>query len=399
MDAMQSVAKPIQDPAYGIAAQATPEKIFARSHNLLIWVAILCLVYLMLVAVATISSGFSLAAGGREGAERLFAFANTPLTGLLIGILATSLVQSSSTVSSIIVGLVAGGLPIGTAIPMIMGANIGTTITNTLVSLGHINQGKAFQRAFAAALVHDCFNLLAVAIFLPLEILTGFLERSAEAISMTLVSGLEVDLIGLNFIKAITTPPVNLMRDLLVGLPEVWAGIFCVTIGMALIFFAISLMSKLLRKILAGRAKRILHKTINHSPVSGICSGLVVTVMVQSSSTTTSLAVPLAGARIFRISEIYPFMLGANIGTTVTGLLAATAFSDPVALQIALVHLLFNVAAVTLIYGLKTLRVLPIHAAKAVAKLATKRKSLALAYIVTIFFALPALVVYCGSIF
>ena len=96
---------------------------------------------------------------------------------MILGTLATALVQSSSTVTSVIVGMVAGGLPVSIAVPMIMGANMGTTITNTIVSLGMARQKDVFRRAFAAATVHDFFNLLAVAILLPLELMFGLLDR------------------------------------------------------------------------------------------------------------------------------------------------------------------------------------------------------------------------------
>ena len=120
------------------------------------WFAIAGLVYVLLVAVATIGGGFKLATG--DQARELFAFASNPITALVIGTIATALIQSSSTVTSIIVGLVAGGLPVEIAIPMVMGSNIGTTITNTIVSLGHVRQGEEFKRAFAAATIHDFFN-------------------------------------------------------------------------------------------------------------------------------------------------------------------------------------------------------------------------------------------------
>ncbi len=138
----------------------------SASAKLFNWLSIVLLVYLVLVAVGTVSGGFKLASGGSEGAKEIFAFATNPIVALLLGALATALVQSSSTVTSVIVGLVAGGLPISIAIPMVMGANIGTTITNTLVSIGHIRSKEEFRRAFAASTVHDFFNLLAVAIFL-----------------------------------------------------------------------------------------------------------------------------------------------------------------------------------------------------------------------------------------
>ena len=121
--------------------------------------------------------------GGSEGAKEIFAFADNPFMGLLMGILATSLIQSSSTVTSVIVGLCAGGLPINVAVPMIMGANVGTTVTNTLVSLGSVRNRQNFKRALAAATIHDFFNILAVIIFLPIEILFQPLQRIASFVT------------------------------------------------------------------------------------------------------------------------------------------------------------------------------------------------------------------------
>ena len=64
-------------------------------------------------------------------------------------------------------------LTVKLAIPIVMGANIGTSVTNTIVSIGQITNKNDFRRAFAGATVHDVFNWLAVAVFLPLEIITG----------------------------------------------------------------------------------------------------------------------------------------------------------------------------------------------------------------------------------
>ena len=80
---------------------------------------------------------------------------SNPLVGLFTGILATTLAQSSSTITSIAVGLVASrALTIEGAIPVVMGANIGTSVTNTLVSMGHITRKEEFRRALAGATVH-----------------------------------------------------------------------------------------------------------------------------------------------------------------------------------------------------------------------------------------------------
>ena len=95
------------------------------------------------------------------------------------------------------------GYRFSTAIPMIMGANIGTTVTNTLVSMGHVGDKKEFRRAFAAATVHDFFNLIAVFVFLPLEMMTGFLAQGSAMLADVLVGGHSVE-VSFNPLKAMT---------------------------------------------------------------------------------------------------------------------------------------------------------------------------------------------------
>ena len=365
------------------------------SAKLFNWLSIVLLVYLVLVAVGTVSGGFKLASGGSEGAKEIFAFATNPIVALLLGALATALVQSSSTVTSVIVGLVAGGLPISIAIPMVMGANIGTTITNTLVSIGHIRSKDEFRRAFAASTVHDFFNLLAVAIFLPLEIMFGMLEKLASGLAHVFVGDADLSLKSYNFIKPLVKPAVSVVKDGVSFLDSTAAGIAMVVIGIMMILFAVTYLGKLLKKALVGKAKELLHSAIGRGPVVGISSGALVTVMVQSSSTTTSLMIPLAGSGVFTTRQIYPFTLGANIGTTITALLAATSITGPaaeVALTIALVHVMFNVFAVALIYGLPLLREIPLHLAEKLAEIGAQNKPAALAYVLGSFFVFPGLI-------
>ncbi|MGY3922946.1 Na/Pi cotransporter family protein [Aeromonas jandaei] len=358
------------------------------------WMSVIALVYLILVAVGAVSHGFKGFSGGAEGAAQIFAFANNPFVALLLGILATALVQSSSTVTSVIVGLVAGGLPIGMAIPMVMGANLGTTITNTIVSLGHVRDRTEFRRAFAAATVHDFFNLLAVVIFLPLELMFGLLQHSAEWLANMLVGSANMSMKGMDFMKPLTAPAQQLIDSAVSFLPGKGAAIATIVIGILLILASVTYLGKVLQKVLVGRAKEVLHKALGRGPLSGITSGALVTIMVQSSSTTTSLMIPLAGGGVFSTRQLYPFTLGANIGTTITALLAATAISGAgaqLALTIALVHVLFNVFAVALIYGLPFLRDLPVRAAEGLARIGSENKLLALGYVAGLFFALPAL--------
>ncbi|MEM8720069.1 MAG: Na/Pi symporter [Cyanobacteria bacterium P01_G01_bin.39] len=371
-----------------------------QGNKLLQWISVLLLVYLLIAAVGMIGTGFKTATG--ERAEELFAFATNPFLGLIVGTVATALIQSSSTVSSIVVGLVAGGLPVGTAIPMIMGANIGTSITNTLVSLGHVGDKSEFKRAFAAATIHDFFNLLSVVIFLPIEILFHPLEKIAHLLAENLVGGGSLSVKDLNFVKASTKPVVHLFEGITQFLPAPFDGIALIILGIGLIFLTISFVGKLLKKLMVGRAKEVLHTAIGKGPIAGIAAGTFMTVLVQSSSTTTSLMVPLAGSGVFRLEQIYPFTLGANIGTCITALLAATSVSGAEAvpaLEIAMVHLLYNTFGVIVIYGIPFLCRLPIVFATNLAAVASERKAIAFAYIIGVFFVIPGLLLGGTAIF
>ncbi|MBT5185665.1 MAG: Na/Pi symporter [Kordiimonadaceae bacterium] len=368
--------------------------------SILQWISIALLVYLLISSVGMIGAGFKGATKGQ--ATELFQFATNPFMGLIIGILATAMIQSSSTVTSIIVGLVAGGLPVETAVPMIMGANIGTTITNTIVSLGHVRKKKEFRRAFASATVHDFFNVMAVAIFLPIEIIFHPLSKLGGFFANMFVGGENMSVKGLNFVKPATKPVIEMFTEISRMISESGIYIVLIILGIMTIFFAITVIGKLLKKLMVGRAKIIMHNAIGKGPLTGLFSGAVITVLVQSSSTTTSLMVPLAGSGVFRLKQIYPFTLGANIGTTITALLAATAISGEtavLALQIALVHLFYNSAAVVFIYGIKNLRKIPIRGAIWLSRIAADNKVVALLYIIGVFFALPAALIFITNQF
>ncbi len=365
----------------------------ATPNRPLQWVALLAMLYLLLVSVGMIGSGFKWAAG--EQAKELFAFASNPVAGLMIGIVATALIQSSSTVTSIIVGLVAGGLPVETAIPMVMGANIGTTVTNTLVSLGHARCKDEFRRAFTCATVHDFFNLFAVAIFLPLEMMTGLLSKISSWLVAPLMQADNLSMKSLNFIKPITKPVVNGAKSVFDVLPGNLGGVALVIFGIVAVIVAITVMGKLMKSLMVGKAREVLNSAIGRGPVHGIASGTLVTILVQSSSTTTSLVVPLVGTNVLSVRKVYPFTLGANIGTCITALLAATAVTGDnavFALQIALVHLTFNVLGILVIFGIPFLRELPLKCAEILGDYAAKSKLAVVAYLTLVFIALPGIV-------
>ena len=213
------------------------------------------LIYIFLVGVSSLEGGIKVM--GADTQASLFSNVDHPLAGLFVGILGTVLVQSSSASTSVIVGLVASGaLGVDDAVPMIMGANIGTTVTNTLVSLGHVRQSNEFRRAFAAATVHDFFNVMAVALLLPVELATGWLSSIAEWISDKLVgsAGAEWE----SPIKKWVKEPVGWIKDALgsFGAETNVLGTLMVIIGLIVVLSSLIFITKNMKTLIAERVEQ-----------------------------------------------------------------------------------------------------------------------------------------------
>ncbi len=352
-------------------------------------VLVFALIYIFLVGVSSLESGIKVM--GADTQANLFESVNNPIAGLFVGILGTVLVQSSSASTSVVVGLVASGaLGVDAAVPMIMGANIGTTVTNTLVSLGSIRQSDEFKRAFAAATVHDFFNLLAVAILLPIELLTGALSNIATSITEALGGSAGSE--WKSPIKKWVKEPVGWLKDGLgeLGLEENLLGTTMVLVGLVIVLAALTFITKNMKKLVADRVERSLNAVLGSGGgVVAMVLGLIITVAVQSSSITTSIMVPLAAAGVVTLRNIFPVTLGANVGTTITALLAALASGSVDALTIALVHTTFNVTGIAILYPMPRIRMIPLRAAERMAELAVERHTMAVAYVVTLFIVIP----------
>jgi sodium-dependent phosphate cotransporter len=142
----------------------------------------------------------------------------------------------------------------------------------------------------------------------------------------------------------------------------------------------------------------MLHRTLFRTPLVAIAAGAVITVMVQSSSVTTSVMVPLVGAGVITLRQLFPFTVGANIGTTVTAMLAALATASPAAITVAFTHLLFNLGGTLLVYA-SPLRALPLALAGKLGELAAANRAFAGVYVVVVFFGLPlALLLVSGTL-
>jgi len=349
------------------------------------------LIYTFLVGVSSLESGIKVM--GADTQESLFSSVSNPVAGLFVGILGTVLVQSSSASTSVIVGLVGtGALGVGDAVPMIMGANIGTTVTNTLVALAHMRQSEEFKRAFSAATVHDFFNLMAVSIILPIELATNVLSNSAEKISEQLVGSAGSE--WKSPIKKWVKEPVGWLKDLgdAIGASGNVLGTLLVAIGLVIILISLAFITKNMRKLVADRIEASLNKVLGKGAGTvAMLLGLVITISVQSSSITTSIMIPLAAAGVVTLRNIYPVTLGANVGTTITALLAALATSRPEALTVAIVHTLFNVGGIVLLYPMPYVRDIPVRLAENLAKIAINRRVAAVVYVVVVFIVVPLL--------
>jgi len=353
------------------------------------WVKLAALLYLFFVAVKLMGHSFT-GMGKDHVREMLSQATRNPFSGLLIGVLCTALIQSSSTTTAMVVGFVSGGvLNMGNAIPIIMGANIGTTVTNLLVSFGHIRNKTDFHRAYQVAIVHDVFNIYVVILLLPLEMYTHYLERSSLWLAKALV-GNE----GMSFqspLNLILKPTINIIDTLVVGNAGQYAGsIIMLIMALAMLLTSLVFIVKTMKGLVGQKIEHALNTILVKHGYLGIILGAGITALIQSSALTTALLVSLAGAGLVTIEAAFPITLGANLGTTVTALLASLA-GNPMGLAIALAHLLFNLTGTLLFYPFKPLRAIPIKSAKFVAELAHRKWYYALGLMLVIFFIIPLL--------
>lgn len=352
---------------------------FYRRHSFIFHLFFL-LVFIYLFLFSLELMGASLKMFGKGLAETLIRTTTNPLVGIFIGILSTSIIQSSSSTTSIVVGLVAGGaLNVANAIPIVMGANIGTSVTNTMVSLTQINRKLEYQRAVSTAFVHDIFNVLSVIVLFPLQYYTNFLGKAA-----TFLGEKFQNIGGLTFlspVKALTKPLVDVLKHLIGN--HAW---ILFALSLAFLLLALTMMVKSLKVLVVTKAEAWFDRYLFKTPVRAFIVGLLLTAMVQSSSITTSLAVPMAAGGLLTIYQIFPYTLGANIGTTMTAILAALVTGNLAAIIVAFSHLLFNVSGICIWWPLKAF---PIGIAEKFAGISVKHKFIPVVYIIIVFFLIP----------
>ena len=325
---------------------------------------------------------------------------------------------------------------------MIMGANIGTSVTNTIVAMGQLKDRDAFRMAFAGATVHDMFNFLTVLILLPLEAASGYLyhttgeivdkfdlktdksqkkdllkkitkpltdkivkidKKQIEKIAKKDITSSEANLLKMtcdtieepvnctattaatttamatnlsttatsssttivttvattlnsNATNVTTSPTVEvctrkidvpcdyLFHD--VGLSDSEVGVILLIASLIVLCVSLAFMVKILTWLLKGHIAKTAKRVVNadfpgharhFTGYVAMLIGAGITILVQSSSVFTSAVTPLVGVGIISLERMYPLTLGSNVGTTVTGILAALASSDVTpAMQVSL---------------------------------------------------------------
>lgn len=411
---------------------------------------VLFFLYFFLFGLDLLGSGAKVMGGCAAG--ELFGDDTNPVAGVMIGILATVFLQSSSTTTSIVVSLVgAGSVSVNQGIYMIMGANIGTSVTNTIVAMGQMGDGDQLERAFAGATVHDMFNFLTVGVFFPIELITGYLNRITSLCvrnfsakdgekwagplkylvspltnmviiaNKSVIKGVakggscedfypiecedpsdptkstcsQVGLISCD--KKTDRCPAFFQSDASLRDDQI-SGIAVFILGLIILFICLFAMVTMLQKMLMGTSTRIMYKATNINGYLAMLVGVGVTILVQSSSITTSTFTPLVGLGVIRLEQMFPITLGANIGTTITALLAAM-LSTTEAMQVALAHLFFNISGIIVWYPIPFMRRIPLNAARQLGKATRIWRGFPIVYIIVAFLIIPVILLGLSILF
>ncbi len=325
---------------------------------------------------------------GKDAASSIIEVTSNPFISFFIGLLATALIQSSSTTTSLAVAAVASGsITVANAVPMVMGANIGTSLTSTIVSLGFITDKKEFRKAISGGVIHDFFNIFATLIFLPLEITYKLLSKisiwTADLMTNSLQTGAGNE-IAFHFRFAPYTKALVEFIDY----PLI---LFLLAFGF--LFGSIKLFSNYIYQWMVGKSENVISNYLFGKPLASLGWGTLITAGIQSSSITTSLVVPFVATSRIRLQQAFYFVMGANIGTTITAFLVAI-FRSQAALSLAFTHLIFNVLCVSLFLAIPWLREMLIVAASKFGKLTMKNRFVGFIYILLLFFLIPFLLIY-----
>lgn len=349
---------------------------------------LLGLIFTFLLALQLLILAFDLL--GQRYVEQIIVATSNPFINLFIGLLATAIIQSSSTITSLtVVAVAANTLSLESAVFIVMGANIGTTVTSTLASVSHVSQRKEFRKAIAAATLHDFFNIFTTLILFPLEYYFGLLSSLARTLSVMIQGGSPG---GHNHIPS---PLGRLFNPIIQGISNFLGNNSFITLvtGSVLLFVAIRTISYLLKPKWEKQTSKILEQSLFGHPFKALLSGTIITGIMQSSSVVSTLVVPMVATNKLSLRRVFPFIMGANLGTTFTALIAALSKSET-AMSIALTHILFNIIGVLLFFPATPLQNLPLWFARRLGKATLRNRLYGFAYIILTFFIIPFFLIF-----
>jgi sodium-dependent phosphate cotransporter len=305
-------------------------------------------------------------------------------------------------------GMVAGGLPLNSAIvfgvPMILGANIGTTITNSLVALG-VKRGmtnEEFVETIPGVLVSDVYEVLTVTLFFTLELFTGAISKSVIFIGNYLVGFLSLETFFASFNNSIidiiaADPFVKPINTLIVSyLGTSIGGILVFILWFLILIGALAFMEKGLEKLIQSDWKDKVVSAFS-IPVKGFATGFGITWLVGSSSVGASLVIPFLATKMVNLKKAYPYLVGCNLATTMDlGQIYGYLAGGVVGVMLGATHVLLNILAV-LLWFVSPLRFLPVMLSEKLSILMGKSKNAAVSLVVftlILFFVFPIIVIY-----
>ncbi|TKR83120.1 hypothetical protein L596_016762 [Steinernema carpocapsae] len=410
---------------------------------------ILLVLYVFICSLNLLAEAFKLIGGkGIGGIINNSSLIKNPISAAIIGMVATLILQSSSTLISVMVGMIAGNLiTVHHAIPVMMGSEMGSSIMNALISLTQSGDKHQFRRAFAAATMNDIYNVCCVFTILPLEVAFGIIEkisyaltqslggsRTSEIKTLSIFTDPIVDRILMVDDEAISHATLNqsfsqpsqngVVKSMIfrcfdeLNLPmrfcpynhifaySTWsdttiAVVVLIATVLCLVFCLVATV-KLMQSLLAGRVAVMVRKLLDKD-CPGVFScftgyvvmafACVVVMLIQSSSVFRSALNPLVAIGVVTLDRMYPLIIGGNIGTTFTGILAALS-ADPkklqVSLQFALSQTIFNILGLLFFYPIPYTRHIPIYLAKQFGNITANHRWFALFYIFSVFLLIPA---------
>lgn len=370
-------------------------------------------VFLFVSSLEGVKSGFKLIfAEWQEGILDMIGSTKAPITGLALGVLGTALVQSSSAVVAATMvsmsTMVAGGLPLDAAmrfsVPMVLGANIGTTITNTLVIFG-VRRGmtiEEFGETIPAVIVDDVYEALTISLFFIVEMTTGLLSNTVMWLGGVFTEVMKMEQIFATFDKTIIDiiikePFVQPMSSLMKGLlgPRI-GGLALFVLWFAVIIFSMGLITKGLENIIAMEWEDKVQAAFK-SPVRGFFTGFSITWLVGSSSIGSSLVIPFLATKVVNLKKAYPYLCGCNMATTVDlSQIYGYISGGVVGMMLGSAHILLNIMAL-LLWLVSPLRFVPIAVSEKLGRILVSNKNASLslvAWVVFVFFLMPLIVIY-----